>query len=702
LDEGNSPATAANDATIPPQTNLPAQTTSFIGRRREIAKVCQLLAAARLLTLSGPGGTGKTRLALQVAEAVRENYPDGIWFVPLAAVQDAALVAVTIAGVLKVAESPGEALETTLIQRLHDKQMLLVIDNFEHVIEAAPLLSTILASAMRFKLLVTSREVLRLYGEQEYPVPSLTVPDRDQPYGWQEAAEYESVRLFVERAQASQPAFELTSGNAEAVARICTRLDGLPLALELAAARSKLLTPQQLLARLELGLSGLGQGPRDAPARQQTLQATIEWSFKLLSDDDKGLFCRLGVFRGGWTLEAMEAICGGDLPTDMLDTLNSLMDKSLVLAADEQDGTPRFRMLESVRDYVWEQLAGDEAWLTQQRHRDWFLLMAEIGGKGMQTADSPKWYVRLRAEEDNLNAASDWCLDDPQGAEIGLRFASALCDYWLARGSYRRGRDWLAAFLARSAKTQSAIRARALASAGMLAKLELDFAAVARLCGAAVEIARTLGDRDIEAFALHFLAHVAQEHEDYAEAKQLYNHSIILFQVDGNGWGEAETTNCLGDMLRQIGEYASAEKFLSQALTLRRSFNNRRGICATLSNLGYVLCRQQEAQRAAACFRESLVLGQTLGNQQFNWLSILGFAGIALIRQQPERAAYLLGAVDQFLIASNTTLESPDHADYEWIAAQTREQLPEASFAEVWGQGRQLSLAQATATALAG
>jgi predicted ATPase/DNA-binding CsgD family transcriptional regulator len=683
LAEGEPSMANASDSTTPLPTNLPAQATSFVGRSREIAKVRQLLARARLLTLTGPGGTGKTRLALQVAAAVREAYADGIWFVPLAAVQDPGFVAVTIAGVLKVPESPGETIKTSLSKFLHDKQMLLVVDNFEHLVEAAPVLSALLADATQLKFLVTSREVLRIYGEQEYPVPSLTLPDRD-------------------RAQASQPAFELTRENAEAVAAICMHLDGLPLALELAAARIKLLAPQQLLARLEQGLSGLGQGPRDAPARQRTLQATIEWSFKLLSDGDKRLLSRLGVFRGGWTLEAMEAVCDSDLPFDLLDGLNSLIDKSLVLAAEGQEGTPRFRMLETVRDYVWTQLESEEARQTQKRHRDWFLQLAERGGKGMQTADSQRWFPRLREEEDNLNAALDWCLDDAEGAEVGLQFASVLCDYWLVRGTFRRGCAWLAAFLIRTEEAKNSMRALALASAGMLAKLERDFEAVSHLCGEALDIACALGDRGVEAFALHFLAHVAQERADYVESKKLYERSILLFQEDGNRWGEGEAKNCLGDMQREVGDLANAEIMLGQSLALRRSFNNRRGVCATLSNLGHVLVRLQKAQAADACFRESLELNQTLGHPQSICLCVNGFAGIAVVQNELERAAQFLGAVDNFRSATHFTFESPDQVDYEWIVAQTKAQLPGERFAAAWAVGNQMSLAQAAAYALSG
>jgi non-specific serine/threonine protein kinase len=544
--------------------------------------------------------------------------------------------------------------------------------------------------------------VLRLYGEQEYPVPSLTVPDGEQTYSLDEVAEFEAVRLFVERAQASQPAFALSEENVEAVARICARLDGLPLAIELAAARSKLLSPQQLLVRLEQGLSGLGQGPRDAPARQRTLRSTIDWSFNLLSAGEKRLFSRLGVFRGGWTLEAMEAVCGSDLPFDLLDALHSLIDKSLVLAAEEQNGEPRFRMLETVRDYAWEQIGHDEAVQTQQAHCEWFLAVAEQAGKGMQSAKSQVWYARVRVEEDNLNAVLDRSLHDEIGTDVGLRVATALCEYWHLRGTFRQGRTWIQAFLARTEGSQSSMRARALTCAAMMAKLELDFVVVEEFADAALEMARAVGDRSVEAFALHYSAHVVQEQHNYEEAKARYLRSIALFGEEGDAWGSGEVLNCLGDMYRQFGNYADAEIALGQALAARRSFNNRRGISATLSNLGHVLCRRQDAQRAAACFREGLEIGQALGNKSLCCYCVCGFAGVAVLQNQPERAAHLLGAADRFLAETHSTLESPDRVDYEWLVAQTREMLAEERFAEAWAQGEKMSLAQAIAYALVG
>jgi tetratricopeptide (TPR) repeat protein len=359
-------------------------------------------------------------------------------------------------------------------------------------------------------------------------------------------------------------------------------------------------------------------------------------------------------------------------------------------------------MLETVRDYVWAQLENEEARQIQRRHCEWFLALAERGGKGMQTADSPLWFARLRVEDDNLNAALEWYLEEPYFAETKMLFAGALCEYWLARGTYRRGRNWLAAFLARTEETKSVMRGWALASAGMLAKLEQDFDAVAQLCGEAIEIAQIFGARDLEAFALHYQAHVAQERGEYTESERLYTHSVTLCQEIGNLWGEAEAKNCLGDMHRQYGYFAKAEIILSQALELRRAFNNRRGICATLSNLAHVLIRLQKAEAATAYLRESLELCRLLGHPQIVCLCINGFAGIALIQNEPERAAQLIGAVDSYRAATHYTFESPDQSDYKWVVAETKALLPEERFAAAWAQGNQMSMTQAEAYALRG
>jgi non-specific serine/threonine protein kinase len=379
--------------------------------------------------------------------------------------------------------------------------------------------------------------------------------------------------------------------------------------------------------------------------------------------------------------------------------LNSLLDKSLVLPMEAPDGEPRFRLLEIVREYAWTRLSPAAATATHNRHRDWFLELAERAGKGLQTAESRLWYMRLCSEEDNLHAAMRWCLEDPAGTEAGLRFAAALPEYWHARGAFRDARAWVAALLARGDKAPTALRARALTAAGLLEKLEQDFRAVEQYCNEAIAIAQVVGDRAAEAQALHFLAHVAQEQDNHAQAFQLYQQSIALFQAEGDPWGAGEVLNCFGDMQKQFGFLADAEAALSQALVLRRSFDNRRGVAATLSNLGHLYCRLHDAKRAAAAFHESLDICRTLGHKRLLCYSLCGYGGVAAIRGEPERAAILLSVGSHLLFTSGGAFPTPDRVDYEWLVAQTRQQMGNESFEAAWKKGQQLSLEQSLAYA---
>jgi len=680
--------------------NLPAQTTSFVGREAEIARVRELLAVSRLLTLTGPGGSGKTRLALQIAEQVKAEYADGVWFVQLASVHDPMMIAGVIAGVLNVAETPAETLDTSLVNFLSDKHMLLVIDNFEHMMKAAPLLSMLLAGGARIKLMVTTREVLRLYGEQEYPVLPLTIPDSYIRYTAQDLTSFEAVRLFVERAQVTQPSFELTTINAEAVAGICQRVDGLPLAVEMAAARIKLLSPHQLLTRLEHGFDSLGHKLRDAPARQQTLYATIDWSYNLLNADEKTLVDRLSIFRGGWTLEAMEAVCGGDLQIDCLDGLGSLIDKSLVQPTGDTNDQPRFKMLETVREYALGHLKQSGSTLIQSRHRDWFSHFAEQGDQEMQSPASHIGFERLRPDEDNLYAALDWCQEQPEEVEAGLRLAGALARYWHMRGTFREGSARITWFLEHAEADRTWERVRALNGAGRLAYLQGDYRAVVRLCSEALDISEALGDRKAAAFALRFLAHSWQEQGSYAEAEAMLRRSMALYQQDNDIMGISVALNSLGDLYRQYERYAEAEAMFDQALALKRDLKNIDGIATGLLNLGYVLCRRAETVRAQACFREGLEIAQEMNNQQLIVMCLTGFAWVSALKGELERLALLLGSVDHLLSVIGYTLEPPDHADFQWLLAQAREQLSEDVFQAAWDKGHHLTLEAAVAYAV--
>jgi len=429
--------------------NLPAQPTALLGRETEVAATRALLeqAGARIVTLTGPGGTGKTRLGLQVGAELVEAFGDGVWFVPLAAIADPDLVVPAIAQPLGVREIPGEPLLTTLQEYLQKKHALLLLDNFEHLTAAAPAISALLAACPGVQVLVTSREPLRIAGERELPVSPLSLPTERQARGLPPAAllEYSAIRLFVERAQAVKPDFTLSEATAADVTAICRRLDGLPLAIELAASRVRVLPPRQLLSRLDTRLKLLTGGHRDLPARQQTLRAAIEWSHDLLDPDEQTLFARLAVFSGGCTFEAAEAICAaaGELGLDVLDGLDSLTQKSLLRPDEGDDGESRFTMLETIREYGLDRLdATGDAAMVRRTHAGYFLTLAEKAEPELTGPDQVAWLNRLNAEHDNFRSALGW-LEQADGAETRLRIVAALWRFWWMHGHLAEGRGWL-------------------------------------------------------------------------------------------------------------------------------------------------------------------------------------------------------------------------------------------------------------------
>jgi predicted ATPase/class 3 adenylate cyclase len=464
-----------------PTTNLPAQITVFIGRERELAALRDLLGRddVRLVTLTGPGGTGKTRLSLQVAADALGMFEHGVWFVSLAPIGDPDLVAATIAQALGVREAGGRPILELLKSYLREKRTLLLLDNFEQIVDAAPLVSELLAFAPGLKVLVTSRTTLRLSGEHEYTVPPLGLPPTDdgrrttgrQSPNLQTITQYEAVRLFIERAQAARADFAVTNDNAPAVAEICHRLEGLPLAIELAAARVKLFPPAALLARLANRLTFLTGGARDLPERQQTIRNTIDWSYQLLDDAEKTLFARLGVFVGGCTIEAAEAVCSaaGDLPIDVMEGIAALMDKSLLRQEEGVDDEPRFVMLETIREYALERLEqSGEAEAVRRRHTEYYLALAEAAEPWLYShAESPSWLDRLEEEYDNLRAALGWAIERRE-ANLALRFGAALGWFWWLRDDYREGLSWLDAALAQSSADLTPARAYALFHASQL------------------------------------------------------------------------------------------------------------------------------------------------------------------------------------------------------------------------------------------
>lgn len=707
---------------------LPTPANALIGRAHTVAVVSELLLQpdVRLLTLIGPPGVGKTRLALQVADAAQEKFRDGACFVALAPVSDADRVLPAVAQALDLLDS-GRPIAAALADRLRSERLLLMLDNFEHVVEAAPLVAELLAAAPGLKVLCTSRVALRISGENEFAVPPLALPDLAHLSNTGELTENPAVALFVARARAIQPSFTITDNNASAIAEICHRLDGLPLAIELAATRVKLYSPAALLARLERRLPFLTGGPRDVPARQRTLEAAIAWSYDLLDDAEKICLARLGVFWGGWTLDVAEVICGGEM--DAAGALASLIDKSLVQATDAGDGEPRFSMLETVREFALARLnERGEMEEIQSRHAHHFLSLAIEAEHGLQGADQVQWMRRLNDENNNLRAALAWSLSTAGDAELGLRAAAALWWFWWTNGQVSEGRRWLADLLARGGS--DAARARASLGAGILAFFAGDFAAATPLFEFARDATAQTDDPITHGYAIFMIgtvqtlsgdpagggaltkrgAHVLRsagapaawhigvtslaqallsfEQNDVAAAQQHADEGMAVFRVLGQPYGIGLAFNYQGDAARLHGDHATAVKRYEAALPLLRQANAKSEIPAVLHNLAHVKLMQGDASLAGSLFAEGLELHRENGNRSGMAECLTGLAAVALAQGQPSRAATLLGAVDALLAALSMPLFAADQDLYRRTADAARAELGDEAWVEAWQAGQ--------------
>ncbi|MGQ0569585.1 MAG: ATP-binding protein [Armatimonadota bacterium] len=666
--------------------NLPVQLSSFVGREREIAEIKRLLGAARLLTLTGSGGSGKSRLALQVAAEVLEEFEDGVWLVELAALSDAGLVHQWVALSLGVPEQSGRPLLASLVDYLQLKQLLLVLDNCEHVVAAcATLTHTLLRACPSLRILATSREGLGIAGEIAWGVPPLTLPD-PQPQSQPETLLLsEAGRLFFERAVAAAPDFAISTSNVPSVVEICRQLDGIPLAIELAAARVRVLPVDQIAARLNDRFRLLTRGSRTALPRQQTLRATMDWSYELLSREEQALLRRLSVFVGGFTLEATEAICagGGVEEPGVLDLLTHLVNKSLVIM-DEYGG--RYRLLETVRQYGLGKLVeSSEAAGVRQKHRDWYLGLA-VQAEPTLLGAGEAWMDRLEIEHDNLRAALELSLGNSD-ADAGLRLAGALWRFWQVRGFWTEGRQWLEAMLAAAsdsvhAPCGKALRAKALTAAAALAQYQGDYERAVALAeeslasqqergdkqGIAASLnilgnvmyekgnyraarkfheeslacGREVGDRHAVAASLVNLAAVADHEGDYELAAGFCEESLALFREVDDKRGSAFALNMLGILASDQGDYVAARTRYEESLAIRREMGDKRGIAGSLSNLGLVAREQGDVAAARARYEESLAIRRELGDKHGIAASLRSL-GLAAWRQGDDtRATELL------------------------------------------------------------
>lgn len=666
---------------IPALYSLPAQTTSLIGREHEITRVCSLLQSShvRLLTLTGPGGIGKTRLSLAVGAAVAHYFPDGVFFIPLAAVSDPQLVCVAIARVIGIQETDQQTLVERLRSYLHSRQLLLILDNFEHVLAAACPVAELLRAAPELKVLVTSRALLHVYGERAFAVPPLTCPDPAVLFSPELLLQCGAIQLFMDRARAIDLNYPFDDAAVSTVAQICQRLEGLPLAIELAAARICLYSPTDMLACLEQALPFLKGGAIDQDARHRTLEHTIAWSYNLLQPSERTLFRRLAVFVGSFTLEAAMSVCDLDSSLDLLDEVQALLDQSLLKKAASVGGEPRFSMLAMIREFALMQLTlSGELEVVALRHAEYYRALAEAAEPKLVSHASIAWLDRLDAEYGNLQAALTWLRDRPDQAEIGVRLASALWQFWELRGQFAQGREWLDVLLAHADHLPEALRAKALDAAGVLARNQSDYARATLLHEQSLALWTALDDQpgiarsrlhlgvvacstgdfakakhhldtaltmllvlsantatpaeeagQLLTQSLNALGIVACECSDYDQANVYFGRALILSREQGHPRDEALILNYLGGMNKRLRKYREAQEYLKQALKLRRAQRDHPGAAITLYNLAVTEQETYQYRSAREHFLGALKVHETTGDRRQHMHVLLGLGILA-------------------------------------------------------------------------
>jgi predicted ATPase/class 3 adenylate cyclase len=692
--------------------NLPVQLTSFIGREPQMAEVKGRLSAARLLTLSGAGGTGKTRLALQVAADELDTFSDGVWLVELAPLSDPGLVPQSVATALGVREEVGRPRLATLTDALRARHLLLLLDNCEHVVEAcARLADGLLRACPELKILATSREALRIAGETTYQVPSLAFPERVDDRAVRSAThdatritQYEAVRLFIDRAVVVATNFAVTDINAPAVAQICRRLDGIPLAIELAAARVRSISAEQIAARLDDQFHLLTGGSRTLQ-RHQTLRALIDWSHDLLTEPERALLRRLSVFAGGWTLEAAEAVCSDDpsqgfiLSAAVMDLLDGLVNKSLVAVTPEQP-TMRYQMLETIRQYARERLAAsNEERQVRAQHLEYFLGLAQSGEIDVVGREDPVYFQVLETELDNLRAALDWSLTGHKAPEDALRLAGTLRFLWNI--SYQtEGMKWLTAALEKNEHAVAGLRAKTLNGIALVASYQGNYPQMKTVCKESAVLAHEANDKHETALALELLGVATAMEGDLEDGISLLQQTRNLARQEDDKWMQGFHCVDLGYAVMRKGDYSDAETIFNQGVKVSREIGMKINEAYCLTFLAALKMRKKKFRQARNDLKESARIFIDVRDTFGPMMSLIYFAELAKAESKPEVAAKLFAAVAAICKAAGTTIFPLERATLDRSVTELRTELLEASFNAAWVEGQAMTLAQALAYAL--